>query len=236
MIYVMSDLHGCYREFKAALKAIDFSPADVLYILGDIVDRGPASIALLQDIMLRPNVIPLIGNHEYMAMKVLKKLWVEITEDTVQTHLTSIDMQNYFAWHRNGGSQTLAEFQKLCRQEQQEILEYLEEFSLWEEITAGQNHYVLVHAGLEPFLPQKPLEDYKLSEMIFQSPDYSRPYFKHAFLVTGHTPTFAIPGAAKGRIYKQNNHISIDCGCVYGACLGVYCLDNGKEWYIDAWK
>lgn len=52
---------------KAPLQAIDFSPADGLYIVGHIMNRKPASATLLQDIMQRPNGIPLIGNPEYMA-------------------------------------------------------------------------------------------------------------------------------------------------------------------------
>ena len=39
--YVMSDIHGCYREYPKALEKIAFSAADCLHILGDIVDRGP---------------------------------------------------------------------------------------------------------------------------------------------------------------------------------------------------
>ena len=40
MIYVMSDLHGCYQEYLKALKAIDFQDDDQLFVLGDVVDRG----------------------------------------------------------------------------------------------------------------------------------------------------------------------------------------------------
>lgn len=39
MIYVTSDLHGCYDEFESLLKAIDLTENDQLYILGDVLDR-----------------------------------------------------------------------------------------------------------------------------------------------------------------------------------------------------
>ena len=83
MIYVMSDIHGCYDAYLEALKKIDFKDEDTLYILGDVIDRGKQSIELLQDMMCRNNVYPLIGNHEYMALTVLNKLCVEITEENV---------------------------------------------------------------------------------------------------------------------------------------------------------
>ena len=65
MIYVMSDLHGCFEEYKRMLEKIDFKDSDILYILGDIVDRGSQSIEILQDMMLKSNVFPILGNHEY---------------------------------------------------------------------------------------------------------------------------------------------------------------------------
>lgn len=40
MIYVMSDIHGCYEQFMIMLKKIHFTDTDILYILGDVIDRG----------------------------------------------------------------------------------------------------------------------------------------------------------------------------------------------------
>ena len=63
MIYVMSDLHGCYDKYMQMLEKIKFSSNDTLYILGDIIDREDNGIKILLDIMKRSNVIPLLGNH-----------------------------------------------------------------------------------------------------------------------------------------------------------------------------
>ena len=63
-IYVMSDIHGEDELFHAMLKQIRFSEEDTLYILGDVIDRGPNGIALLQEIMKTPNMVMLLGNHE----------------------------------------------------------------------------------------------------------------------------------------------------------------------------
>jgi len=234
MYYVMSDLHGCYKEYQKALEMIHFNAQDTLYVLGDVVDRGPEPVKILQDMMLRPNVIPIIGNHEYMALTVLKKLCVEITEETAGNYLSEEDMMNYLNWCMDGGQTTIRQFQKLSADERMDIIDYLEEFSLYEEVSANQKDYILVHAGLEPFAPEKPLENYTLSEVIFKSPDYEKEYFNNRYLVTGHRPTLQLKGEQRGRILEKNHHVAIDCGCVYGGWLGVYCLDNGQSWYIKS--
>lgn len=232
MHYVMSDLHGCYAEYRRALEAVGFGEEDTLYVLGDVVDRGPEPVALLQDMMLRPNVIPLIGNHEFMALRVLSRFCVEITEENAERHLRPEDLTGYANWCADGGDRTVAQFRRLSRPEQREVLDYLREFSLYEEVSAGGRDYILVHAGPEPFVPGKPLEDYGLAELIFHSPDYSRVYFPGRFLVTGHTPTLAQGAEYRGRILERNCHIAVDCGCVYGLNLGIYCLDTGETRYI----
>ena len=66
MVYVISDIHGCYDEYIELLKKINFCDEDELYILGDVVDRGAEPIKVLQDMMLRANVYPILGNHDYM--------------------------------------------------------------------------------------------------------------------------------------------------------------------------
>ena len=44
MIYVISDIHGHYDEFMKMLKMIDFKDEDILYVLGDCIDKGSKSV------------------------------------------------------------------------------------------------------------------------------------------------------------------------------------------------
>mgnify|MGYP003293530442 CR=1 FL=1 len=90
MIYVMSDLHGEYGRYKQMLEKSAFSENDELYVLGDVVDRGPEPVRLLQDLASRDNVFLIMGNHEAMACHVLRKLNTEITAENAETH---IDLQ-----------------------------------------------------------------------------------------------------------------------------------------------
>lgn len=41
MIYVLSDIHGNAKNFDAILQQICLQPEDILYILGDVIDRHP---------------------------------------------------------------------------------------------------------------------------------------------------------------------------------------------------
>ena len=67
MTYAVSDIHGCYDKYIDLLRKISFGPHDTLYVLGDVIDRGPDGFKILLDMAQRSNVINLLGNHEVMG-------------------------------------------------------------------------------------------------------------------------------------------------------------------------
>ena len=190
-VYVMSDLHGNYDGFMSILKQIKFSEEDELYVDGDIVDRGRDGIKILQYMMMQPNIYPIIGNHEYALMQVLDFVTQEITEDSI-SKIDEKTLQNIIEYQNIGGQVTLDEFHKLSKEEQQDIMDYLEEFTAYEEITVSGKSFVIIHAGFINFNLNRRLDDYQLYELIFKAPDYEKVYFKDKYLVTGHLPTRAI--------------------------------------------
>ena len=230
--YVISDIHGEYDRFISLLKKIHFSDADVLYVLGDVLDRGPKPIECILYMMKQPNMIPLIGNHEYMAMQCIPFLLQEITEETINS-LTVNQMGKILDWQYNGSKSTLSGFKALDEETRKEVIEYLCSFELYKEVTAGATDYLLVHAGLGNFSPNRSIDDYDIDELVWDRPDYNTPYFNDIYTVTGHTPTFCIEGNLQpGFIYRANNHIAIDCGaCFPEGRLAVLCLDTGEEFY-----
>lgn len=233
--YCISDIHGDYDKYIKMLRKINFRDKDILYVLGDIVDRGNDSLKILQDMMMRINVYPIIGNHEYMAINCLKFLLKPITDEEIKNLDTNI-IEGLTQWQDVGGQETIDEFHRLTAEEKEDIIDYLEEFSLYEEVTVKGRDFVLVHAGIDGFSPNKNMEDYSLHQIVFNCPDYSRVYFEDKFLVTGHLPTAYIKGNINpNRIYKANNHIAIDCGCSMGlqdSKLGCICLDTLEEYYV----
>lgn len=229
--YVTADIHGNYEKYMQAIEAIALKDDDTLYILGDVLDRGKNPIKILKDMMGRRNIVPILGNHEFIAYSILNGLTQDVTEDTL--HLFDVKfLQELQLWLEDGGETTLAEFQSLPKQERQQILDYIKEFELYEEIVCGGVEYVLVHAGLANFSQDKELYEYDLYELISARTDYSKVYYENKILVTGHTPVQNITGGKSTQIYKKNNHIAIDCGCGYGGQLGVLCLDTMEEIYF----
>ena len=71
MTYVVSNLHGNYTKFKELLKTINFKDTDLMYILGDVVDYGDESMELVGDLSIRYNVYPIVGEHDYTAVRML---------------------------------------------------------------------------------------------------------------------------------------------------------------------
>lgn len=79
-IYAMSDIHGCLSAFESALSDINLDDGiSKLVLLGDYVDRGPESNAVLQRIMklqecYGERVIALRGNHEEMLLEYIDEV------------------------------------------------------------------------------------------------------------------------------------------------------------------
>ena len=233
MIYVMSDLHGQYEKYLKMLEMISFSDDDTLYVLGDIVDRGDHPIKILQDMSMRSNVFPIMGNHEQMAITMLRKLCVEITADNYASHLTAEDIRHLSIWFINGGQSTLDEFRALSHAQREVMFDYFDEFTYYEEIYLNGYCFVLVHGGLPNFSPEKPLESYDVHQMLWTKTDYSKRYYHDKYLITGHVPTASIDDAYDGKIYARHGHIAIDCGAGYGNPLGCIRLDDFKTFYVE---
>ena len=63
MEYCLSDIHGCYSLFCRLLEEIRFGGGDTLYVLGDIIDKGPESVRLLRLLFSMPNAYCIAGVH-----------------------------------------------------------------------------------------------------------------------------------------------------------------------------
>lgn len=229
-VYVLSDVHGNYEGFMSVLEQIHFSEEDELYVDGDIVDRGYGGIKILHYMMMQPNIYPIIGNHEYAFLQVLDFITQEITEETIGK-IDETTLQNIIEYQNIGGQVTLDEFHKLTREEQQDVMEYLKEFAAYEEITVNNRDFIIVHAGLRNFSPERKLSEYRLYELIFEAPDYEKIYFEDKYLVTGHLPTRAIEGAKPDEIYMANHHIAIDCAAGFDGKVGCIRLDDFSCFY-----
>lgn len=224
MIYVMSDIHGCYKEYIKMLELINFNSNDTLYIIGDICDRGEEPMKILLHMLENENIIPIFGNHDLEAYPFL------VLDNNQE--INCID-RKFLWWLSQGGNTTLSDFRKLTSQDKAKVLTYIEEFRYYEEIKVNNIDYILVHGGLRDFDPNKELSAYRLYDLVWERPDYDKVYFDNKYIISGHTPTHHIDKDMRGKIIKKNNHILIDCGCVFGNRLACLCLDTMEEFYID---
>ena len=64
MTFVISDIHGDWNAYQSILSQINLRDEDQLYVLGDVIDRGSDGLRILRDIMKKPNMTMLSGNHE----------------------------------------------------------------------------------------------------------------------------------------------------------------------------
>lgn len=231
-VYVVSDLHGDYEGFMQVLRKINFTENDVMYINGDIIDGGEDGIKLLQFLMMKVNIYPIIGDHEFLAIKCLDFL----SQDMESVSVKNIDpecMKALMEWQKMGGQATIDAFKALSEEEKESIMDYLGEFSLYEETEVNGKEYVIVHAGIDSFDPDKDMEDYSPEELIYKSPDYDKVYFEDKYLITGHKNVAEIHGAKADEVYMKNNHIAIDCGAGFGGRVACLCLNTMKVVYGD---
>lgn len=217
------------------MEAISLKVSDTLYIMGDVIDRGPDGVKILQDMMARPNVVPILGNHEFTAAMCLPWLMEEVTDASIGD-LTDAQLAALTEWLQNGGGPTLKALKELPQAQRQDILEYLRETELYAEVEVGGRSFVLTHAGLDRFSPDKPLEDYELTDFLFGRPAPESAYWPHRTLIFGHTPTRLLREVAgetpRDDIFYGKGFIDIDCGCGFGGRLGCLCLDTMEERYV----
>jgi len=173
-------------------EVLQLKPDDVLFLLGDYIDRGPDSVGVLDYLMqLRESgfdVRPIRGNHEEMLL-------YAVADPTTRN-----------TWYGNGGWATLqgfgAETPSAIPQRYFDFISALPCILITEE-------YVFVHAGLD-FQANDPLKDTP-SQFMLWARNYTVDSAKIGgrTLVTGHTvtPVFAI------RESLATDHIKLDNGC-----------------------
>lgn len=66
---IVGDIHGCIEEFEELIKIVSYDKAyDRLILLGDLIDRGPDSVAVVRKAR-EMGLESVMGNHEYKFLK-----------------------------------------------------------------------------------------------------------------------------------------------------------------------
>ena len=103
MNYLIGDIQGCCDALERLLQRLDFSPSrDRLWVLGDLVNRGPASLATLRRlIQLGGAATCLLGNHDLHLLAAAHGVRRPHKGDTVDDILAAADRGALIDWLRH---------------------------------------------------------------------------------------------------------------------------------------
>ena len=224
MRYCCSDLHGCFDEFMELLKKINFSNNDIMYILGDNIDRGPKPIELLKYIYEHDNIISLIGNHEEFLLDYIN---------------SGFDYRYPYIWDQNGGEITRLAVNKLYKDDPVLCKNITDDMKTWSYYLVLEP-FILSHAGYNAMkLRNMPPTIESLEKMTPDEFTWSREEFfkckgvEKYITVFGHTPTRHIRMSFRQKksndiweCDKYRDKIGIDGGIVIGGQINCINLDT----------
>ena len=120
--YAIGDIQGCHDSLENLLSVIDFKPAkDQLWLVGDVVNRGPKSLETLRKIFsMKDSVKVVLGNHDLNLISLDAGFGKIRDDDTLNEILEAPDRETLVSWLRA------------------QPLMYVED------------NYVMVHAGILP--------------------------------------------------------------------------------------
>lgn len=253
--YLIGDLQGCDAPFGRLLERIAFSPSrDTLYVLGDLVNRGPASAAVLRRLMAYGDAAHcLLGNHDLSLLAVAHGHRAPHRNDTMDDILLSPQREAMLDWlrHRSmalhahgilmvhGGvlpqwdlRQTLA-----CAHELETVLRgpdlpgFLERMwgnqpDHWDDALTGADRLRVIVNALTRlrFCTPQGVMDLKASGR----PDQAPPGMMAWFDVPGRRSAgtcIAFGHWSTLGYLRRDDLISLDTGCVWGGCLSALKLD-----------
>lgn len=193
--YALTDIHGCARTFKALLQdQLKLQKTDEVYILGDLVNKGPDSRGVIDFILHLQNqeyqIYCLRGNHDEMLLKSAAKgdKALNLTPTERKLVLQSFEIES---------------FEKLPRK----YVDFLESLPHYFELA----DFYLVHAGFD----FKQHDIFADKDAMLNIRNYKVDWDKldDKALVHGHTPTAL--HIIKKAISHREPKLNLDAGCVY---------------------
>jgi bis(5'-nucleosyl)-tetraphosphatase (symmetrical) len=101
-IYVIGDIQGCFDPFIRLLEKINFnSNKDCLWLTGDLVNRGPASLEVLRFVSALKYSQVILGNHDLHLLSILYGKASLDKQDTLEAILKAPDKEDLGTWLRH---------------------------------------------------------------------------------------------------------------------------------------
>lgn len=101
--YAIGDIQGCHSELQQLLEYVGFSAdRDQLWLVGDLVNRGPNSLEVLRFVMgLGDRAVTVLGNHDLHLVMQAEGYGKASSEDTLAPVLAAPDRAELMAWLRS---------------------------------------------------------------------------------------------------------------------------------------
>jgi len=211
-IYAIGDVHGCNIELEDLLNKLDLSAHDIVVFVGDLVNRGPDSAAVLEIARRLPGAFCLLGNHELRLLR----------------------------YHDTGNEGILKDYDwETIPQLDDADWRFMRDFHLNLHFPGLET--VIVHGGFLPdqsweeqsadivtqiqVINRKTNKWGKRSE-VSGGVTWMKFWQGPPFVVTGHTP--------RSKVVRTKWSICLDTGCVYGGKLTAYELTEDRIIQVDA--
>ena len=259
MIYLAGDVQGCDEALAQLLLTLDFSPSrDRIVLLGDLVNRGPASLAVLRRVaVLGDAAVCLLGNHDLHLLAVAHGVRTLHKGDTFDDVLQDAEAPRWIDWLRQ---QKLAHLEEgwLCvhagvvpqwstaqtlmlAEEVQALLRgpaladflpqmYGNEPRRWHDDLAGpeRSRFVINTLTRLRFCTADGTLDFKTKEGAGAAPDGFMPWFDVPGRKTAQQPMAFGHWSTLGLI-NTATLLATDTGCVWGGALTAVRVDGGRR-------
>lgn len=258
--YAIGDLQGCYREFQALLAHIGFNPGrDTLYPVGDLVNRGPDSLACLRYIKRHESsILPVLGNHDLHLLAVCHGYGQQKRQDTLQAILAAPDRALLTGWLQQ---------QPLLREYRDTFIVHAGVFPHWDDretrlraeetacfIRTRPQDYFAAMYGNSPdtdpdgsdtlgrlrfatnvFTRMRVLHrdgrlDFQFKSTLTQLPDHLLPWFRLPRKQTAANIVFG-HWSTLG-LHRENRTVCTDSGALWGGSLTAVDLDSGETFQV----
>ncbi len=263
MHFLIGDLQGCCDAFDRLLAEIGFSPSrHSLHVLGDLINRGPASLRTLQRLRGLGNAATcLLGNHDLHLLAVAEGVRAAHASDTLHEILASPEREAWLDWVRAcpladtahgwllvhagvvpqwDAAQTLAlaaEVSALLRGPELAAflrVMYGNEPARWDASLQGADRWRFVINVLTRirFCADDGTLEFKTKDGAGGAPPGFRPWFEVPGRRTADTPIAFGHWSTLG-LRNEPRLLALDTGCVWGGQLSAVRVDGGRRELIQ---
>lgn len=262
MNYLIGDVQGCCDALQRLLQRLDFSPSrDRLWLLGDLVGRGPDSLGTLRRVRdLGARAV--LGNHDLNLLAVVAGLRAAKPSDRLESLLQAPDRDELLNWLRGQAlvrqvegwllvhagllpawdaatALTLADELHAVLRDRQRLAEFLPQMmgnrpERWSaDLQGAERLRLLVNAFTRlRFVDAEGRMDFDLKEGAATAPPGLQPWFEHPARASRGTPIAFGHWSTLGLIQRPDL-LALDTGCVWGGCLTAARIDGGRQELIQ---